>query len=369
MHKLSLLTSNFAHLQKHDAQLLRLGMLAERYFPDDPTTTLLKLRQLTELLAQRVATKGSLDQSPEESQYDLLRRLQDQGILPREITRLFGEVRRAGNAASQAMAGDHHTALATLKMTRQLGIRFHRTFRNPSSKSGPFMPPNAPQDESAKLCAELTRLNQAMEQDLVAHQETAGLLNAAEARLREAKDEQIFWEQMANEAEAAKAALEQRLADWQAEAATQSSEAVTAFVTAANTAAAALHLDEAETRKLIDQRLQQAGWIADSATQVYTQGARPEKDKNLAIAEWPTHSGPANKVLFVGLTPIAVVVAKRQNVDLSAVLQQAERYSRRFIPSSKTLLHGDSWGLIALNVFVSLRGELQQVLDTFHESL
>ena len=32
------LTSNFAHLQEHDAQLLRLGMLAERYFPDDPNT-------------------------------------------------------------------------------------------------------------------------------------------------------------------------------------------------------------------------------------------------------------------------------------------------------------------------------------------
>ncbi len=74
MHKPPLLTSNFAHLQEHDEQLLRLGMLAERYFPDDPNTTLLKLRQLTELLAQLVATKVGLYQSPEESQYDLLRR-------------------------------------------------------------------------------------------------------------------------------------------------------------------------------------------------------------------------------------------------------------------------------------------------------
>src|SRR6266852_9284478 len=104
MHKPPLLTSNFTHLQEHDAQLLRLGMLAERYFPDDPNTSLLKLRQLAELLAQLVATQVGLYQSPEESQYDLLRRLQDQGILPREITQLFDEVRRAGNAASHAMA-------------------------------------------------------------------------------------------------------------------------------------------------------------------------------------------------------------------------------------------------------------------------
>jgi len=45
------LSSNFAHLQSHDEQLLRLGMLAERYFTEDPNTCLLKLRQLAELLA------------------------------------------------------------------------------------------------------------------------------------------------------------------------------------------------------------------------------------------------------------------------------------------------------------------------------
>jgi type I restriction enzyme R subunit len=185
MNKPPLLTSNFAHLQEHDVQLLRLGMLAERYFPDDPNTSLLKLRQLTELLAQLVATKIGLYQSPEESQYDLLRRLQDQGMLPREITQLFGEVRRAGNAASHTMAGDHRTALATLKITWQLGLWFHRTFRNPSFKSSPFIPPQAPPDESAELCAELTHLSQALEQGRAAHQETAQRLEAAEARLRE----------------------------------------------------------------------------------------------------------------------------------------------------------------------------------------
>lgn len=76
MHKPPLLTSNFACLQEHDEQLLRLGMLAERYFPGDPNTSLLKLRQLTELLAQLVATQVGLYQSSEESQYDLLRRRQ-----------------------------------------------------------------------------------------------------------------------------------------------------------------------------------------------------------------------------------------------------------------------------------------------------
>jgi hypothetical protein len=65
----------------------------------------------------------------------------------------------------------------------------------------------------------------------------------------------------------------------------------------------------------------QAAWTADSATLIYSQGARPKPHKNLAIAEWPTHSGPADYVLFVGLTPVAVVDAKRQNIDVSAALQ------------------------------------------------
>lgn len=43
--------TNFGDLKAHDEQLVRFGMLAERYFPDDPNTCLLKLRQLAEALA------------------------------------------------------------------------------------------------------------------------------------------------------------------------------------------------------------------------------------------------------------------------------------------------------------------------------
>lgn len=75
---------------------------------------------------------------------------------------------------------------------------------------------------------------------------------------------------MASEAEAAKAALQQRLTAQQAATVTRPREAVTALIAAANTAAAVLHLDEAETRKLIDQQLRQAGWAADSAMLVYS---------------------------------------------------------------------------------------------------
>src|SRR5262249_15482373 len=122
--------TNFAFLREHDEQLLRLGMLAEKYFADDPNTCLLKLRQFAETLAQLLAARSGLYQRPEEGkeegQYDLLRRLQDRSILPREIFQLFDEVRRKGNEAIHALKGDRGKALSCLKICWQLGVWFHR---------------------------------------------------------------------------------------------------------------------------------------------------------------------------------------------------------------------------------------------------
>lgn len=335
--------TNFAHLEAHDEQLVRLGMLAERYFAEDPNTALLKLRQLAELLAQLVATKVGLYTSPGEAQYDLLRRLQDQGILPREVAQLFGEVRRAGNAASHAIVGDHRTALGVLKITWHLGIWFHRTFANSAFKSGPFVPPSPPKNESDELRAELAALSTALAAHQAAHHEAAAQLASTEAKLHDAKDEQAFWEQMALEAEDAKIALAQKLAAEQAQGAQRPKAAVTAFVTAATTAASVVELDEADTRKLIDEQLREVGWTVDSARLSYSKGARPEKGKNLAIAEWPTASGPADYVLFVGLMPVGAVEAKRKNIDVSGALQQAKRYSRTFKRDNELLSPGGPW--------------------------
>jgi len=338
------LTSNFAHLQSHDEQLLRLGMLAERYFADDPNTCLLKLRQLSEVLAQLVASNVGILDRPEDGQYELLSRLRDHGILPYEIHQLFGEVRRSGNSANHALAGDHRTALAMLKIVWQIGVWFHRTFKDPNFKSGPFIPPQPPANETQELRTELETLANELAQYQTAHHEKAQQLDAMEAELKAAKDEQTFWENLATEAEAEKISLQQRLAAKQESAVAQPAKAVASMVTASVKAATHLHLDEAETRLLIDDQLRQAGWLADSANLRYSKGTRPEKGKNMAIAEWPTESGPADYILFCGLTPMAPVEAKRKNVNVSASLVQAKRYSRGFMPSEETHIHPQNWG-------------------------
>ncbi|WP_201787923.1 type I restriction-modification system endonuclease [Syntrophotalea acetylenica] len=260
------------------------------------------------------------------------------------MAQLFGEIRRVGNAANHAIAGDHRTALAALKISWQLGLWFHRTFRNPSFQSGPFIPPQSPTQETDDLREELDRLTQALDDYRIAHEEKTQKLEEAEARLVEAKNEQAFWEQMAAEVESEKADLAKRLSSQQALSLLQPKESFAKFVQASNAAASEVHLDESETRKLIDQQLRQVGWEADSATLKYSAGARPEKGKNLAIAEWPTLTGPADYVLFVGLTPMAAVEAKRKNINVSGSLQQAKRYSRGFKPCDQTSMHAENWG-------------------------
>lgn len=344
-------SSNFSFLKAHDEQLVRLGRLAERYFPEDPNTCLLKLRQLSELLAQLTATRVGVYQAPEEGQYELLNRLRNQGILTPEVAQLFGEVRRTGNAANHALSGDHRTALACMKMTWQLGLWYHRTFANREHKSGPFIAPVAPKDESAELKAELTKLKLAQSDYEAHHTQTKQELAATQARLAAAEGDQAFWEQMANDAELAKAAIAAKLRDLQDVGATQSAAAVSTLVTASAEASQEVDLDEADTRLIIDDQLTAAGWEADSNALTYSKGARPEKGKNRAIAEWPTKTGPADYVLFAGLMPIAAVEAKRKNIDVSASLGQAKRYARGFAIVERMLSPGDA-GRVSVAVHV-----------------
>lgn len=350
------LPTNFSCLIEYDEQLVRLGMLAEKYFAEDPNTCLLKIRQFAELLAQQIAIRAGKYPDPGEAQYELLRRLQDEDILPREIAQVFGEIRRAGNAANHAIDGDHQKALTTLKMAWQLGIWFHRTFNNPAFKSGPFIPPPSPEDQSVELHEELEQLKTALQRHQEIHSETTQNLAFVTQKLNEVQTEQSFWEQMALDAEQAKAELEKHLSELQQVAESKPVITMPNLTRAARRAAVNLVLDEPGTRQLIDQQLIQAGWTADSVQLRYAKGTRPERGKNLAIAEWPTINGPADYALFTGLTPVAVIEAKRKNTDVSATLQQAKRYSRGFGLTSDMQSPGGAWGEFKLPFAFSTNG-------------
>jgi len=173
--------------------------------------------------------------------------------------------------------------------------------------------------------------------------------------------------------EAVKAKHAAELAALQAQAVAAAPEVIQATVDRAALAGAAMNLDEAATRRLIDGQLRAAGWEVDSETLTESRGARPQRGVNRAIAEWRVGSGGAasdraDYVLFVGLEALAVVEAKRKRKDVSQALVQAERYSRGWKASGEAVAPaGGPWGGQELHVpflFASNgRPYLQQIAE------
>ena len=332
------LSANFGFLAVHDAQLVRLGALAERYFKDDPNTCLLKLRQFGETLAQLVAAKAGLFRDQQEAQADLLRRLKFDRVVPREVGDLFHHLRVVGNKATHENDGNHTEALTALKVGRELGVWFHRTF-GPSKAfaPGPFVPPPDPQDATKGLREELSRLRVEVESQTSAAEKAKTAASeherarlSAEEKARKEREDRTVWEQIAAEAEQAKAALAKQLQTLQAAAAQAPAKATADIVAKAEAAATEINIDEASTRALIDEQLRARGWEVDTQTMRHGAGTRPAKGRNMAIAEWPTKSGPADYALFVGTQCIGVVEAKRRNKNVSSSIDQAQRYARSF---------------------------------------
>ncbi len=343
-------TSNFDFLRQHDPLLADLGGLAERYFKSDPTTSLMKLRQFGEVLTQHVAACTSLYDSTDEKQFVLLNRLWDRGALTPQISQLFHGIRKAGNAANHENKGDHSEALHQLKMAYKLSIWFYKSFGNDSHfRSGPFIPPPDPQQTTKTVTLELERLRE----ELVASQsaaETAQAVAEAEAqkllsleeRLQQETEEKAVWEQIAQESEEAKQHLAQKLEQLQTQASIQPEITKQAVIERAKKVGQQVALNEAETRHLIDQQLAQAGWTVDSQELTYANGVRPQKNSNMAIAEWPVRGGRVDYVLFAGLQVVGVVEAKRKRKDVPAALEQSKRYSRDYVIKSDEVFLKDS---------------------------
>jgi type I restriction enzyme, R subunit len=121
-------TANFGFLRAHDATLAGLGGLAERYFRDDPSTSLVKLRQFAELMAKLVAAHHAIYSDTCGGFEETLQRLSFERILPREVADLFHRLRKLGNIAVHEAKGAHAEALSGLKLARELGVWFHRSF-------------------------------------------------------------------------------------------------------------------------------------------------------------------------------------------------------------------------------------------------
>ena len=150
--------SNFAFLRNEEAQLFRLGLLAESYFAEDPNTSLFKLRQLAEAIAKLSASRYGSTVTSADTFNDVLRTLRFDCALPRDVSDLFHAIRLAGNEAVHENTGTHQDALHALKTARQLAAWYYRAFHQHDLKTGPFVPPRKPEDGTEKLKSEIERL-------------------------------------------------------------------------------------------------------------------------------------------------------------------------------------------------------------------
>lgn len=323
--------SNFVFLSALDDQLAILGRLAESYFQDDPSTSLIKLRQFGERLTQRHAALVGCEVREGEAQVEVLRRLQYERAAPDRVLEVLHHIRKLGNAAVHDGKGNHREALACLKMAVQLGVWHVRTSTAEKAFTpGPFKPPAAPRDTNAELLEELERLRQERNEALTNAQKAEELrqqaileAETASARHQREQSERLAWEALAQEAD-------KKLRAFVEEAKEQATSAKLSYVASANEAAGVIDLDEQATRALIDQQLRDRGWEANSVELRYGKGIRPAKGQNMAIAEWPTQHGPADYALFVGESCVGIVEAKRYRKNISAAIDQAERYSKGF---------------------------------------
>lgn len=343
--------SNFDFLQNSAPRLTRLGVLAERYFADDASGALIKMRQFGEFLTKEVAARHGLLSAGTPSFDDLLRALKMRSLLPREISELLYQLKKAGNAAAHEDAGTRSEALAALKIAHYLGVWFHRSYQGAKDyRPSPFVPPQPPEKITAPLRQELEQLREAVRksndaeaQARLAAQDAEAARLAANQRAEELDQQRRFWEQYAAETDAHKKRAEDELTRLQQAAEQTEKPELDLLADAATKAAEAIELDEATTRILIDEQLRNAGWTVDSKRLRYAAGSRPEYGQAMAIAEWPTATGPVDYALFIDGRCVGVVEAKRGTKDVPGRLGQAKRYAQAITLTPDELPGGGPW--------------------------
>lgn len=338
-------SSNFSFLAEHDPVFLQLANTAEQVFAADPNTTLIKLRQLGEAIAQDIAARIGIELTADTRQADLLFKLGREINLDPTIRGLFHTLRIQGNKATHQFRTAHKEAMDGLRVARALAIWFHQSFGKAgnSFKPGPFVPPADPsahlqalQAEIACLRADLAGKNQSLDSNQqlgeLMRQETAQYAALAKRMEADVVASLALAEEQSALVDTLRAEFEARIKELQAQL-DDSQKAAQQVAQSTQSAAKKLVLSEELTRILIDQQLIDAAWEADTQRLAYAKGARPAKGKNRAIAEWPTAGKQAaDYVLFAGLVPIAVVEAKRENQNVAGKISQAERYAAAFRP-------------------------------------
>lgn len=292
--------SNFAFLKSHFPVLANFGILAEKYCYSDSNSCIMKLGMIGETIVNLMLTYDKIKIPPDCNAVTKIKILLLQGLLTPDLSDILHALRKARNKAAHTNYENIKEGQTLLEMAYSLCEWFMQTYGDLQYKHCKFVMPTEADAQSIT-----DNDDKAAEQKML--EETEKIAAAAKAVAADERRKRAL------------AAASQR------------------------------QKSEAETRYMIDTQLRKVGWEADTENLRYGKGIRPQKGKNLAIAEWPTLSSAGNKgradyALFAGEKLVAVIEAKAEHKDIPSVIDyQCKEYAQNIRPEDEKYVI-TTWG-------------------------
>ena len=292
--------SNFEFLDKEFPVLSQFGKKAEAYLYSDSNSCLMKLGMIGETVVNLMFTYDRIMPPSENTAVNRIGVLFREGLLTQDLVDILHALRKVRNKAVHENYSSVEEGKVLLQMAHSLCEWFMQTYGDWNYQTVPFVMPTDSQEQ------DIADTDDAQEESLVkeAEEKAAASSNSVTKEKRRQQ--------------AAKAASQRQKT-------------------------------EAETRYIIDQQLRQVGWEADTENLRFSNGTRPAKGRNLAIAEWPTDStvgnhGRADYALFIGLQFVGIIEAKAEHKDIPSVIDYQGKDYPRNIRVDDAQYQVGSWG-------------------------
>lgn len=279
------MSCNFDFLADEFPILSSYGNQADGYRKSDPNSALIKVGMIGESIVNLIYDYTGTALPSDQKAVSKIDKLAREGYLPKQVTNLLHEMRKARNKAVHSGYESPDLADSLVRVAHSICLWFAMSFGSRKYELVKYVDPYAEHAVAGKA----NRQN-----------------DAEDERLEKETREQAKAAPRISKAERLKRVL-------QAENQRPKSEA--------------------ETRLIVDSALCDVGWEADTQVLRHSKGTRPQRGRNLAIAEWPTdsasgQSGFADYALFIGEQMVGIIEAKAESKDIPSVLDvQCKEYS------------------------------------------
>lgn len=300
------MASNFKFLETEFPVLANFGDLAEQYCYTDPNSCLMKLGMIGETIVNLIFTYDRIPVPYDNSAMNRINVLSAEGLLTKDLADILHALRKVRNKAVHENYAKASDCLVFLQMTYGLTEWFMQTYGDWNYQHHEFVMPEKEEKKKRDQSIVFNRVKEeAKEEELT----KAALLSAERSDFVEKEERQKQANKMASQRQKS----------------------------------------EAETRYMIDEQLRQVGWEANTQEIRYSKGVRPEKGRNLAIAEWPTDStggkkGYADYALFVGKKLVGIIEAKAEHKDIPSVIDYQGKDYPRNIRQEDAKYQIGTWG-------------------------